>query len=143
MAIHKWSSQVSFNVLFGRILVALRQEKGLTQREFGRLSKMKPGAIQRLETGRATLSVAHVVKAARAFKEPDLLPLDDGVAIDLELNSFDLLELLFDCAKHLKKLGHRVYLEGPAWKEPEELEAPRIDRLIAPVIEEYLVVESD
>ena len=137
-----WLSQVSLNVLFGRILVALRQEKGLTQRQFGRLSKMKPGAIQRLETGRATLSVAHVVKAARAFKAPDLLPLDDGEAIDLELSSFDLLALLFKCSRHLRQLCHRVYLEGPAWDDLEELEPPRIDRLIAPVIEAYLVVEE-
>jgi len=135
--------QVSISALFGRILAGLRADKGLTQRDFRQLSRMRPGAIERLETGRATLSVGHLIKAARVFQDPELLPLEDGEALDLSLSSTDLLRLLLRCATHLREQhGVRVYLEGRPYDDLEELVPPRLDRLIAEVIDEYLVVDD-
>ena len=134
----EWKAQTSLSAVFGRVLALLRQEKGVTQREFRKLAKMKPGAIERLETGLATATLPHLYKVSRGLRSDEKVAAKKPRPAVIEVGVDGLLKLLDDCARELGDRGFRVYMEGPAKDEQEEMDAARLDRVIGVVVEAWL-----
>jgi transcriptional regulator with XRE-family HTH domain len=134
----EWKAQTSLSAVFGRVLALLRQEKGVTQREFRKLAKMKPGAIERLETGLATATLPHLYKVSRGLRSDEKVAAKKPRPAVIEVGVDGLLKLLDDCARELGDRGFRVYMEGPAKGEQEEMDAARLDRVIGVVVEAWL-----
>jgi len=134
----EWKAHTSLSAVFGRVLALLRQEKGVTQREFRKLAKMKPGAIERLETGLATATLPHLYKVSRGLRSDEKVSAKKPRPAVIEVGVDGLLKLLDDCARELGDRGFRVYMEGPAKDGQEEMDSTRIDRVIGGVVEGWL-----
>lgn len=129
--------QTSLSAVFGRLLAALRADLGTSQRAFRAAAGLKPGALERLETGLAVANLGHLFKVVKALRKAD--PWGDARAPDgLDVTPGKLVGALSRCAALLRSRRVGVYLEGPPWDDLPELELPRLDRLIAPVVEECL-----
>ena len=134
----EWKAQTPLSAVFGRVLALLRQEKGVSQREFRKLAKMKPGAIERLETGLATATLPHLYKVSRGLRSDEKVAAKKPRPAVIEVGVDGLLKLLDDCARELGDRGFRVYMEGPAKDEQEEMDSARLDRVIGVVVEAWL-----
>jgi len=117
--------QTTISLVFGRVLAAVRKDAGYSQRRLLRKARMRPGSIARLETGKATGTIAQIFKLETAL-------------YDVLHGPGTLQQLLAQCVSKLRARRILVLVEQQPDPDLPKLEPQRLDRLIAPVIDDWL-----
>lgn len=118
-------AQTSLSLVFGRALAAVRKDAGYSQRELLKDAGMRPGSIARLETGKATATIAQIIKLEETLRDVLHAP---GT----------LQQILSLCVDELRDRRIHVLVEQRPDPDIPELRPQRLDRIIAPVIDEWL-----
>jgi transcriptional regulator with XRE-family HTH domain len=119
---------LSLSGIVGRIVASLRMEQGVPQVELAGRLGWDRSLLARIETGRNTANIEHLFELEEVF-------LADGL---LESHG-DLLELCNRVVQEARRRGARVMVGRSAEAGEQELETSLVDRLVARIVDDWLV----
>jgi transcriptional regulator with XRE-family HTH domain len=120
---------VSLATIIGRIIALFRKELGQSQTELAGRMKWDRSVLSRIEGGRNTATIDNIFELEELFMADHLIK-----------GHGDLTRLTSDVVYEARRRGLRPVVghdETPEGEEP--VEAPALDRIVARVIDDWLV----
>ncbi len=122
---------INYTSVLGRVVAALRAETELNQIDFAAACRMKQSTLARIESGKNTATIDHIMRIERAFNKLDKLD-DPG----------DLVLLVYECCRQLVKRGVKVRA-GKLKGEQPVMPQNRLDAVASMVVLEWEKSEDD
>lgn len=118
---------LELSTIFGRIVAALREELHQPQAQRAALIGWDPGVLSRVESGRNTATIDHIVELGVTFTQAGLVD-----------RPGDLLDLTERAVRSLQRRGHRAVYGVLPRPDEAPIEAPELDRIVAAVVDEWI-----
>jgi transcriptional regulator with XRE-family HTH domain len=122
------TGSVDLTTIFGRVVAALRADLPESQAGFARVLEIDRSLLARIESGRNTASIDHIVLIEEAFIRANRIRWHG-----------DLLILAARVAREVKvRGGMAVYGNVPRPEGNEDLGVSVLDRIVAVVVDQWL-----